>query len=105
MSSRTSMKKMGEHIAYLRKKKRLTQKSLADIIDVGDKTISKWEIGVAAPDITILQTLATVLGVSVDEIIAGEKVDEINTVEALDMYSSITKHKLIKSFIIFILIK
>ena len=102
MSSRTSMVKMGEHISFLRKKKNYTQRNLGDILDVSDKTISKWEKGIVAPDITILQALANTLDVSVEEILAGEKVSHINTIEALDIYSNMTKHKLVKSFIVFI---
>lgn len=104
MSSRTNMIKMGKHIADLRKSKNYTQKTLGDILDVSDKTISKWEKGVVAPDITILQSLANVLDVSVEEILAGEEVKNINTIEALDIYSNMTKNKLIKSFIIFTLL-
>ena len=102
MSSRTSMIKMGEHISFLRKKKNYTQRNLGDILDVSDKTISKWEKGIVAPDITILQALANTLDVSVEEILAGEKVSHINTIEALDIYSNMTKHKLVRSFIVFI---
>ena len=102
MSSRTNMIKMGMHIADLRKKKNLTQKTLGDILDVSDKTVSKWEQGVAAPDITLLQSLSNVLEVSVEEIITGKEINNINTIEAIDMYSSMTKNKLIKTFIVFI---
>ena len=102
MSSRTNMIKMGNHIADLRKKKKYTQKTLGDILDVSDKTISKWEKGVVAPDITILQSLANALDVSVEELLAGEEVQKMNTIEALDTYSNMTKNKLIKTFIVFI---
>jgi len=102
MSSRTNMIKMGNHIADLRKKKKYTQKTLGDILDVSDKTISKWEKGVVAPDITILQSLANALDASVEELLAGEEVQKMNTIEALDTYSNMTKNKLIKTFIVFI---
>lgn len=104
MSNRTNMIKMGNHIADLRKKKKYTQKTLGDILDVSDKTVSKWEKGVVAPDITILQLLASTLDSSVEEILAGEEVQKINTIEALNIYSNMTKNRLIKAFLICILL-
>lgn len=107
-NSRTSMIKMGQHISELRKSKGYTQKNLGDILDVSDKTVSKWEKGIVAPDITILSSLAKTLGVSIDEILAGEEeISESNTIEAIDVYSTLTKRKLIKIFmacILFILL-
>ena len=58
---------MGKHIAELRKSKGYTQKTLGDILDISDKTVSKWEKGVVAPDITILNSLASTLDISVEE--------------------------------------
>lgn len=103
-NSRTSMIKMGQHISELRKSKGYTQKNLGDILDVSDKTVSKWEKGIVAPDITILSSLAKTLGVSIDEILAGEEeISESNTIEAIDVYSTLTKRKLIKIFMTCIL--
>ena len=48
------MVKMGKHIAELRKRKGYTQKKLGEILDISDKTISKWELGFIAPDITLI---------------------------------------------------
>ena len=104
MSSRSDMNKMGKHIAELRKKKGYTQKKLGDLIDVSDKTISKWEKGVIAPDITILSSLASTLDITVEELLLGEEKQELDTVEAINVYSKITKRKLIKHFLIFILL-
>lgn len=101
MSSRTSMMKMGKYISKLRKRKGYTQKNLGDILDVSDKTVSKWEKGVVAPDITLLNSLADTLDVKVEELLAGE---DSNTVEAIDMYSKITKKKIIKGFVVLIII-
>ena len=104
MSSRSDMNKMGKNIAELRKKKGYTQKKLGDLIDVSDKTISKWEKGVIAPDITILSSLASTLDITVEELLLGEEKQELDTVEAINVYSKITKRKLIKHFLIFILL-
>lgn len=103
MNNRSNMIKMGQHIAELRKKKKYTQKNLGDILDVSDKTVSKWEKGVVAPDITILNALAKELDVSVEEILSGEEVKQINAIETIDIYSKMTKNKMIKVFIIFLL--
>ena len=104
MNNRSNMIKMGNHIADLRKKKGYTQKTLGDILDVSDKTVCKWEKGIVAPDITILSSLANTLDVSVEEILSGEEVKTIDTLETIDLYSNITKRKLLKIFAIFILL-
>lgn len=65
--------KIGQFIQALRKERNLTQKELADSIGVSDKTISKWENGNGLPDIGSLQALSTYFGVTVNEILAGEK--------------------------------
>ena len=62
----------GETIRTLREKKGCTQKQLAEILAVSDKTISKWETGKGLPDITLLTPLASALGVSVAELLRGE---------------------------------
>ncbi len=64
--------KIGKFIAELRKSRSWTQSELASKLDVSDKTVSKWESGNGLPDITILPTLAKILGVTTDELLAGE---------------------------------
>lgn len=59
-------------IKELREKRGLTQKELANLIMVSDKTISKWETSKGLPDIGILEDLAHALGVSVAELMMGE---------------------------------
>lgn len=66
-------KKTGTLINKLRKEKKLTQNELADLLQVTDKAISRWEVGDGYPDISILPKLATILCVSVDELLNGEK--------------------------------
>ena len=58
----------GKIIKELRGKKRMTQKQLAEIIKVSDKTISKWETDRGLPDIALIGTLAESLNVSVAEL-------------------------------------
>ncbi|MGP1376379.1 helix-turn-helix domain-containing protein [Mogibacterium timidum] len=66
-------KKTGVLIAQIRKENGLTQKQLADKIGVSNATISKWETAKGFPDISLIEPLAEALGISVSEIIAGER--------------------------------
>ncbi|MCR8746300.1 helix-turn-helix domain-containing protein [Romboutsia lituseburensis] len=64
--------KIGKLILELRKEKDMTQKQIADLLNISDKTISKWERGLGCPDISLLPELSQVLGVSIDGILSGE---------------------------------
>ncbi len=72
---KNSIYKLGRNIAEIRKKRGYTQKSFGEILDVNEKTISKWERGITAPDVTLLTSIADVLNVTVDELLRGEKLD------------------------------
>lgn len=74
-------KTLGTFIALLRKEKRLTQKQLAELLNVSDKTVSHWECDETSPDISLLPLLAEALGVTVDELLKGEKKTLQPTVE------------------------
>ena len=65
-------RKVGELIYHLRKEKGLTQKQLADQMNISDRTISKWERGYGCPDVTLLPSLSTLLGVNIENILDGE---------------------------------
>lgn len=62
----------GKLINYLRSKKGITQKELAELINVSDKAVSKWERGDGCPDVGILPALAQALGTDVDSLLNGE---------------------------------
>ncbi|WP_369281864.1 helix-turn-helix domain-containing protein [Oscillibacter sp. GMB15532] len=62
----------GGTIRELREKKQLTQRQLAQMLCVSDKTVSKWETGRGLPDISLLESLASALSVSVAELLSGE---------------------------------
>ncbi len=70
--------KIGKFIHNLRKERELTQKQLADQVGVSDKTISKWETGRGIPDTGIMNELCQVLGISINELLSGEKLSEDN---------------------------
>lgn len=63
---------LGEFIAQLRKEKGLTQRELAEHLNVTDKTVSHWERGESSPDISALPILADVFGITVDELLRSE---------------------------------
>ncbi len=63
---------LGEFIAQLRKEKGLTQRELAEHLNVTDKTVSHWERGESSPDISALPILADVFGITVDELLRVE---------------------------------
>ncbi|GAB5617259.1 helix-turn-helix domain-containing protein [Faecalimonas canis] len=62
----------GNTIKRLREKRRITQKELAEKINVSDKTISKWETNKGLPDISVIEELAKALGVSIAELLTGD---------------------------------
>ncbi len=66
--------KIGKFIAECRKQKNLTQLQLAEKLGITDKAISKWERGIAMPDTSIMLELCDILGISVNELLSGEKV-------------------------------
>ena len=66
--------KIGKYIKEKRKSMSLTQRELADKLNISDKTISKWECGNGMPDFNMLNPLCDVLGISVNELLAGEDI-------------------------------
>ncbi|MBQ7338338.1 MAG: helix-turn-helix transcriptional regulator [Clostridia bacterium] len=67
------MNTIGQNIAYFRKQKQLTQEELAEKMSVTAQAVSKWECDASYPDITVINSLAKVLGISVDSIFNGSK--------------------------------
>ena len=61
-------KSMGEIISTLRREKGMTQKELAEMLNITDKAVSKWERDIACPDTMTIPKLAEILGVSVEEL-------------------------------------
>ncbi len=66
--------KIGQFIAQLRKEKKLTQRQLADKFLISDKTVSKWECGKGLPEVSLMLPLCEELGISVNELLSGEKI-------------------------------
>ena len=67
--------KIGKFIALCRKEKQLTQKQLAEKLNLTDRAISKWENGKSMPDSSIMLDLCQALNISVNELLCGEKIE------------------------------
>ena len=68
------LNKIGKFIANLRKEKKLTQEELAEKLLVTDRAVSKWERGLSLPDAGKMLDLCTILGISVNELLNGERI-------------------------------
>ena len=68
--------KTGNFIAQCRREKDLTQAALAEQLGISDRAVSKWETGRSLPDADNMLELSRILGVTVDELLKGEKADE-----------------------------
>ena len=77
-----SNEKFGLFVAELRREKNWTQKELAEKLYVSDKTVSKWERGMSMPNIMLLMPIAEALGVTVTELLRGEKIDAQKNLDA-----------------------
>lgn len=65
--------KTGAFIKELRKEKNMTQRDLAELLHITDRAVSKWERGLCAPDIALLEPLSQALGVSILELMEGSR--------------------------------
>lgn len=73
--------KIGKYIAEKRKALGLTQKQLAEQLGMSDKSVSKWERGICLPDVSVYMELCGILGISMNEFLAGEDISEENIVK------------------------
>lgn len=64
---------LGSFLAVLRKANGMTQKELADQLDVSDKAVSRWERDECAPDLTLIPVIAEIFGVTCDELLRGQR--------------------------------
>ncbi len=70
--------KIGKYIAGKRKVLGMTQKQLAEKLNMSDKSVSKWERGICLPDVSVYMELCEILGISINEFLAGEDIDAEN---------------------------
>lgn len=70
------LNKTGKFIALIRKEKGLTQRELAEKLNLSEKTISKWERGVGFPDISLILPLCKCLEIDANELMTGERLQD-----------------------------
>lgn len=70
---------VGKSIAYLRKQKQMTQQGLAAAVNVSHQAVSKWENGVALPDMQTMLALSRLFGVSMEALLSGEVLESAQT--------------------------
>ena len=70
--------KIGKYIAGKRKALGMTQKQLAEKLNMSDKSVSKWERGICLPDVSVYMELCEIVGISINEFLAGEDIDAEN---------------------------
>lgn len=76
--------KIGKFIASLRKEHNMTQLVLAEKLGISDRAISKWENGRGLPDISLMKPLCVILGITLDELLCGERVEKSDSVSATE---------------------
>ncbi len=67
-------KRIGAFIAQCRREKNLTQMQLAELLDITNQAVSKWENGRGMPDVSLLQPLCDILEISLNELFSGEHI-------------------------------
>ena len=72
------MMKTGELLSRLRKERGMTQKQVAEVLQISDRTVSKWERGIALPDSSIMLEVCDILGISATELLCGERINMEN---------------------------
>ena len=72
-------KTIGEFIAALRKANGLTQRQLAEKLNVSEKSISRWERNETSPDLALIPVIAELFSVTSDELLRGERIDPVST--------------------------
>lgn len=68
--------KTGKFIAEMRRAKNLTQRELADLLYISDKTVSKWETGKGLPEVALMLPLCNTLEITVNELLSGERLTD-----------------------------
>lgn len=104
--------KFGETIAKIRKEKNMTQKELAEKLNVTDKAVSKWERGASFPDISLLEPLSKILGIGMNELLTSEKDNnEINIenkakelINEMNLKRKKKRNKILKKIMIILII-
>ena len=65
---------IGKFISACRKEKGLTQMQLAEKLNITNRAVSKWETGKSMPDVSLMLDLCSILGITVNELLSGERI-------------------------------
>ncbi|MBP2633586.1 MAG: uncharacterized protein H6Q70_4214 [Firmicutes bacterium] len=79
--------KIGKLILELRTEKGMTQRQVADKLNISNKTISKWECGLGCPDVSLWDELSLVLGADLLTLLQGERTPNKNDIGKLEIQS------------------
>lgn len=69
-----NQEEIGKFISSCRKDKGLTQMQLAEMLNITNRAVSKWETGKSCPDVSIMLELCDILGITVNELLSGERI-------------------------------
>lgn len=78
------LRKIGKFIAQERKAHDITQEKLAEMLDVSDRAVSKWERGICMPSTAIMSKLCEIIDCSINELFCGERLDEMSEKKMLE---------------------
>lgn len=87
-----NQQKIGRFLKELRKENELTQEQLAEILNVSDRSVSRWETGNNMPDISLLVKLADFYDISITELINGERKSETMNENVKEMTLSLSDY-------------
>lgn len=95
-----NQKKIGEFITKCRKKKKITQEGLGEILGINGRSVSKWERGLNMPDLEKLPLLAKELDITVSELLKGElntdeNKEDDSSFESIEFYVKDSKKKIL----------
>lgn len=107
-----NQEKIGKFISECRRERKMTQQDLAEKLGVSDRTIGNWENGRNMPDLSLFKPLCDELGISINDLMSGEKVKEKdyknkleeNIINTIDYSNSKVENNRNKSFIILIIV-
>ena len=76
--------KIGKFISQCRKERGFLQKDIAARLGVSEKTVSKWECGNGLPEVVFMEPLCQILGITVNELLAGESIPILEMMRSID---------------------
>ena len=99
-----NQEKIGKFIAKCRKDKKMTQSYLAEKLGVTDKSVGNWENGRNMPDLSLFKPLCDELGITINELLSGEKLNKEEYQEKFEENIINTIESINKNLTVFILI-